>query len=117
MRSHWRAARLALISGGLAGCFSDRPSTAPDLSAGGSAVAIDNFAFVPPSLTVAAGTIVTWTNKDGVSHTVSADDGSFDSSALGRGQAFQITVGPPGTHTYFCRIHPFMKATLTVTAP
>jgi len=118
MRSAWRTARLALLSGGLAGCFSDRPTTGPTPPAGGASVAIENFAFVPATLSVATGTTVTWTNQDDVSHTVSADDGkSFDSSALGHGQAFQITAGPPGTYTYFCRIHPFMKGTLSVTAP
>jgi plastocyanin len=113
-----RTAVLALLAGGLAGCFSDRPPTAPSAPAGGDAVDIENFAFVPPNLSVTSGATVTWTNRDDVPHTVSADDGkSFDSSALAQGQTFQITAGPPGTYTYFCRIHPFMKATLTVTAP
>ena len=77
---------------------------------------IQNFAFVPADLSVPTGTTVTWTNHDDVAHTVSSDDGStFDSGALGQGLTFQFTAGPPGTHTYFCRIHPFMRATLTVT--
>jgi plastocyanin len=47
---------------------------------------------------------------------VSAEDGTtFDSGALAKGGTFQFTAGAPGTYTYFCRIHPFMKATLTVT--
>jgi len=110
------AAGLALLLGGLAGCFSDRPATGPEPPAGGSAVAIDNFAFVPANLSVASGTTVTWTNQDDTPHTVSADDGrTFDSSAFGRGKTFQVTAGAPGTYPYFCRIHPFMKGTLTVT--
>jgi plastocyanin len=112
------AAGLALVAGGVAGCFSDRPATAPESPAGGSSVAIRNFAYVPAGLSVPTGTSVTWTNEDDVSHTVSADDGkTFDSSALGKGTTFQFTAGTPGTYTYFCRIHPFMKATLTVTGP
>jgi plastocyanin len=80
-------------------------------------VAIQNFAYVPPNLSVATGSTVTWTNDDDVQHTVSADDGqSFESSAFGHGQTFQFTAGAPGTYTYTCRIHPFMHGTLTVTA-
>jgi plastocyanin len=111
------ATRLALLTG-LAGCFSDRPASPSEPPEDGERVAIRNFAYVPVSLTVPTGTSVTWTNEDDVSHTVSADDeSSFDSSALGQGMTFALTAGAPGTYTYFCRIHPFMKATLIVTAP
>ena len=112
-----QAAALALL--GLAACFSDRPATAPEPPAGGGAsVTIANFAYVPPTLSVASGTTVTWTNGDNVQHTVTADDGtSFDSNLLGKGQAFQLTAPAPGTYAYHCAVHPFMKATLTVTAP
>jgi plastocyanin len=117
-RRFLRAAGLALLVGAPGACFSDRPATGPEGPAGGSSVAIRNFAFVPPNLSVASGTTVTWTNDDDVQHTVSADDGhSFDSSAFGPGGTFQFTAGAPGTYTYFCRLHPFMKGTLTVTAP
>jgi plastocyanin len=102
----------------LAACFSDRPATGPSQPASGDAVSIQNFAFVPPNLSVVSGTTVTWTNKDSEQHTVSSDDGhSFESSAFGRNQTFRFTAGAPGTYTYTCRIHPFMHGTLTVTAP
>jgi plastocyanin len=111
------AAGLAVV-GALAGCFSDRPAaTGPEPPASGNAVSIENFAFVPPNLSVASGTTVTWTNTDQVQHTVSSDDGhTFESSAFGQGQKFQFTAAAPGTYTYTCRIHPFMHGTLTVTA-
>jgi plastocyanin len=112
------AVGLAVLVGAVAGCFSERPATGPEPPTGGDAVSIKNFAFVPPNLSVASGTTVTWTNSDDVQHTVSADDGhTFDSSAFGQGQTFQFTAGAPGTYTYTCRIHPFMHGTLTVTAP
>src|SRR5947209_91487 len=44
-------------------------------------VSISGMAFNPPTLEVHAGDTVTWTNNDQVSHSVTADDGSFDSSA------------------------------------
>lgn len=114
-----QAAAFALLAGGFAACFSDRPATGPEGPAGGGeSVAITNFAFVPPTLSVASGATVTWTNGDDVQHTVTADDGdSFESNLLGKGQAFQLTAPAPGTYTYHCALHPFMKGTLTVTAP
>jgi plastocyanin len=118
VRSSVRSAGvLAVLAGALAGCFSDRPATGPEPPTSGDAVSILNFAFVPPSLSVVSGTTVTWTNQDGVQHTVSSDDGhSFESSAFGRNQTFQFTAAAPGTYTYTCRIHPFMHGSLTVTA-
>lgn len=113
------AVRLVLASTvlGAAGCFSDRPSTGPTPPpAGGQAVQIFNFAYVPPDLTVRTGSTVTWTNDDDAPHTVSSDDNTtFDSGVFDLGMTFQFTAGDPGTFTYFCRIHPFMRASLTVT--
>ena len=110
-------AYLVALAAGLAGCFSDRPATGPDVPVTGvSDVAIENFAFAPANLSVTTGTTVTWTNADAVDHTVSSDDGkTFDSGAFGHGLTFRFTAGPPGVYTYSCRIHPFMKAKLTVT--
>jgi plastocyanin len=113
-----QAAGLALFVGALAACISDRPTAPDNPGGGGSSVTIENFAYVPPTLTVASGATVTWTNGDNAQHTVTADDGnSFDSNILGQGQRFQLTAPAPGTYTYHCAVHPFMKATLTVTAP
>ena len=112
-----RAGGLPWLAAGFVACVSDRPTTAPEEPTPGTTVAIQKFAYVPPNLSVTSGTTVTWTNEDPDQHTVSADDGAFDSSAFGQGQTFQFTAGAPGTYTYFCRIHPFMKGTLTVTAP
>ena len=49
----------------------------------GNAVSIDNFAFAPATLTVPAGSTVTWTNQDEEPHTVVANDGSFHSPGMG----------------------------------
>jgi plastocyanin len=109
----------AVLAGGLVGCFSDRPATGPEPPVTGvSDVAIHNFAFAPANLSVTSGTTVTWTNDDDVNHTVTSDDGAaFDSGAFAQGKTFQFTAGMPGTYTYSCKIHTFMKATLTVTSP
>ncbi len=97
----------------LAGCFSDRPTTAPPV-ADVSDLRIVQFAYQPPAVTVSAGTTGAWTNDDATIHTVTADNGAFDSGTFNQGKTFRLDALAPGTYTYFCRIHPFMKGTLTV---
>jgi plastocyanin len=75
-------------------------------------VTIKNFAFSPASLTIKAGTTVTWTNQDSASHTISS--ASFSSGNLATGDKFQFTFTNPGTYAYSCGIHPSMQGTITV---
>ncbi|HEX6507877.1 MAG TPA: cupredoxin family copper-binding protein [Chloroflexota bacterium] len=75
---------------------------------------IQNFAFVPPSLTVAAGSTVTWVNDDATTHTSTADAGQWDSGPIASGQSYSHVFSQAGTFTYHCAIHPFMTATLVV---
>jgi len=88
--------------------------TSGEAAAGESAVEIANFAFSPDSVEVAAGSTVTWTNNDSTAHTVTADDGSFDSGNLDSGATFSQKFDTPGTYTYHCAIHPNMTGTITV---
>ena len=77
-----------------------------------------SFAFSPASLTIKAGTTVTWKNTTAAPHTVTSDDGkSFDSGAsspIASGGSFSFTFKTAGTFAYHCAIHPFMKATIIV---
>jgi plastocyanin len=84
----------------------------------GDTVAIKNFAFAPGKLVVKVGTTVTWTNQDTDAHTVTStgSGGPLKSAALGTGGTFSYTFTKPGTYDYLCTIHPFMTATVTVTA-
>jgi len=76
---------------------------------------IDNFSFGPMTLTVAAGTTVTWTNNDDVPHTVVSDDKTtFKSKALDTGEKFSYTFTKPGKYPYFCSVHPKMMAEVVV---
>ncbi len=84
------------------------PATVP------AAVSISNFTFVPTPITVTHGNALTWTNTDGVQHTVTADDGSFGSGKLSNGQTFSETLNTPGTYTYHCSIHTNMHGTVVV---
>lgn len=89
------------------------PSEAPS-GATGNAVSIAGFSFQPAAITVAVGTTVTWTNDDSTSHTVTADDASFDSGSLAKGATFKQTFATAGTFAYHCSIHSSMKGTVTV---
>jgi plastocyanin len=70
--------------------------------------------FVPSSITVAAGTTITWTNKDGIAHTVTSNDNLFNSGSLGSGKSFSFKFANAGSFGYYCAIHPSMTATVTV---
>jgi len=86
------------------------PATAPS-----QAVLIQDYAFKAPTITVVVGTRVEWTNKDDDPHTVTADDGSFDSKGLGQGDTYSHVFTKPGRYPYHCAAHPFMKGVVIVT--
>ena len=92
-------------------CRRSRPETKWPASA---EVKIDNFSFGPATLTVAAGTTVTWTNNDDVPHNVVSDDKLFKSKALDTDDKFSYTFTKPGTYNYFCSVHPKMIAKVVV---
>jgi plastocyanin len=91
------------------------PATAPAAPVAGDAVSIDNFAFVPATLTVRVGSTVTWTNHDEEPHTVAASDGSFHSPGMGSQATYSHTFPTAGKFDYICSIHPYMHATVVVT--
>ncbi len=78
-------------------------------------VRIRDYEFVPPTITIAVGDTVTWTNNDDVDHWVLADDGTtFDSGALAQGATYVATPTAPGTYAYYCDIHNAMTGTIVV---
>ena len=96
------------------------PTTAPPATTtaaprGSAAITIQAFTFTPPVLDVAAGTVVTATNRDGAPHTWTADDGSWSSGELQTDAAASHTFDRAGTFDYHCEIHPSMRGSVTVT--
>jgi plastocyanin len=134
----WRAVGLAVVlATGLAACgdeddgdvdAADTTSSSASGSAGGddaygdrsggddatgSAVVAKDFAFT--AVTVAPGAEVAFENEDDVAHTMTADDGTFDTGNVAGGSAGTITApSEPGEHAFHCEIHRSMTATLTV---
>ena len=77
-------------------------------------VKIDNFSFGPGTITVTAGTTVTWTNRDDIPHTVVSTDGIFKSKVMDTDEKFSYTFTKPGSFPYFCSIHPKMTGKVMV---
>ncbi|MBV9213219.1 MAG: cupredoxin family copper-binding protein, partial [Actinobacteria bacterium] len=83
-------------------------------AASSATVSVSNFKFAPVSLTVNVGDTVTWVNHDQTTHTATASSGAFDVNLpAGASGSFRFTQA--GTFDYICKIHPFMKASVTVT--
>lgn len=78
-------------------------------------VPIQAFAFQPTTLTVPAGTTVTWTNHDPIPHTVTDVNQLWDSGLFEENATFSKTFDAPGTYSYYCVPHPVMSGTIEVT--
>ncbi|HEY5012445.1 MAG TPA: cupredoxin domain-containing protein, partial [Acidimicrobiia bacterium] len=90
------------------------PTAAPGAGGGGGGgITIANFSFTAGS--VAAGSTVTVTNNDSPTHTVTADDGSFDVTVNPGKTATFTAPAKAGTYKFHCKIHSTMHGTLTVT--
>jgi LPXTG-motif cell wall-anchored protein len=83
-------------------------------AAASQGVTIRDYAFSPRSVTVRPGDTVTWTNRDGVRHSATAEDGSFDTGLLARGENGEHTFREAGTYQYVCTPHPNMQGTVVV---
>jgi plastocyanin len=88
-----------------------KPPTPPNDSV---TVEIHDHTFDPAQLNVAPGTTVTWTNGDTEAHTVTADNGLFDSGVIEPGQFYSTWLGGSGRASYHCEIHPDMKGSVVV---
>ncbi len=89
-------------------------TTAKKTAAPTGAITAQNFAFDPGVLRVAKGTTVTLTNKDGFSHTWTADGAQWDSGVISGGGKFSRKFDEVGTFAFHCNIHPSMKGTVGV---
>jgi plastocyanin len=81
---------------------------------GAVSVKISNLTFAPQTITVSAGTTITWVNDDDLPHTVTAVDKSFRSKPLDTGDKVSFSFAKPGEYAYFCSIHPMMTGKVVV---
>lgn len=134
MRRRLTSAGAVLLALAIVSCFSDRPhplEQEPTLSGNcrvpvgsgvvgsvSAIVAIREFRFVPDTIRVPAGTVITWINCEedfaDEPHTTTSDEEVWRSGLLSPGDLFQQRFDQPGTYPYFCEPHPFMTATVIV---
>jgi len=77
-------------------------------------VFIQDMSYTPATITVTANTTIKWTNKDAVAHTVTSDNGLFDSGSISTGGTYVFTFTTSGTFAYHCTPHPSMTASVKV---
>jgi plastocyanin len=93
------------------------PTNTTGAGSSGAVVNVANFQFSPSTLTIKAGTTVTFKGVSG-DHTVTSDPDSpmaFD-QGVSQGSSITITFANPGTYKYHCSIHASMHGTIVVTA-
>ena len=115
------AALLLAACGSGGGSASSSGSSSSGSSSSGSAatstkaITISNFMFSPMHAAVAPGSTVSVTNKDSVTHTLTATGGQFDTGDIDAGQTKTFTAPmKPGTYSYICNIHQYMMGTIVV---
>jgi plastocyanin len=77
-------------------------------------VRLSPFGFIPATVTVQAGTVVTWVNEDELPHTVTSAEGAFASQALHNNESFLFRFDVPGTYQYFSGFQPQMTGRIVV---
>jgi plastocyanin len=89
-------------------------AAAMDDSSGGPDVSILFGSVTPVNVDVVAGATVHWSNDSIRNHTITADDGSFDSGTVGPSGHFERMFDTTGTYAYHCRLHPYIRGTVEV---
>ena len=100
---------LLVLSLSFAGCKKDSMG-----SPGTNEVWMQNTVFNPATITVAANTTITWTNKDNMTHTVTSDASLFNSGNINNGGTFMHQLTTAGTFSYHCSIHAGMTGKVVV---
>ena len=77
-------------------------------------VEIQGFRFRPANITIKRGTRVRWINRDSAAHTVTANNGAFNSGLLRKGETFSRTFRTVGKRAYHCNPHPYMRGSVVV---
>ena len=115
-RANGKSWKLAFPGASVGGRARVHANASARAAAGDPADTISDFKFTPGSLTIHVGDTVTWTNNGPTDHTATANDGSFNTGTLKKGQSASHTFTKAGTFAYICSIHPFMKGTIVVEA-
>lgn len=108
------AVRRALLASVFAAAAMLITSTGADADAEELDVGVRFAAFAPTQVDALPGDTVVWANGSGRAHTVTADDGAFDSGQLEDGAVFSVRLDAVGARPYHCTIHPGMVGVVDV---
>jgi plastocyanin len=116
-RISWRMS--AFAAGAMVAAWSASAGAEQVAAATPNEVIIENFAFVPATLTVAPGTAVTWSNHDEEPHNIvnvpsAGEPRVFRSQAMDGGEKYTFVFDKPGTYRYICAVHPHMEGAIVV---
>jgi plastocyanin len=105
--------RRAVAAGAAVAATALAPAAA---SAATAQVTMPGTRFTPSVVQLVPGDGVVWTNRDTRTHTVTADDGTFDSAGIAPGTTYSRVFATAGRYAYFCSIHRFMRGEVDVSA-
>ena len=94
--------------------YNTNPSPQVGGTQGANEVMISGSSFGPGTLTIAANTTVTWTNKDNYAHTVTSDATLFDSGSMDNNATYSFLFTTKGSYKYHCSYHSGMTGTIVV---
>jgi len=104
-----------IVASLLAACSGESTDTTESAGGEEQRVEIADLAFDPETVTVTAGTTVTWVSADpNLPHTSNSEDEVWFSGTLNEGDEFSFTFEEPGTFAYFCEVHPTMTGSIVV---
>lgn len=106
-------ALLALAAFAVAGCSSADPADNPEGDQN-AVIKVSDGNFNPTTKNILVDSAVRWTNDGAGKHTVTADDGSFDSGDLAAGASWDHEFDEAGNYPYHCKYHASMKGTIHV---
>jgi plastocyanin len=106
---------IVLADDGASAASSSASSSQTADTGAGAAVKVDisDFKFAPATVTVKAGSKVSWVNHDSAPHTATSGH-DFDTGTLKQGDTKTVTLDKPGTYTYICQFHAFMNGKVVV---
>jgi plastocyanin len=76
-------------------------------------ISMENLEIAPAQVSAKVGDTIEWVNTDPFAHTATAKNGAWD-VMLPPKKSGSLVLKKAGTFEYYCRFHPNMKATLTV---
>ena len=99
-------------------CSGGHDSSNAPMTVGGmtNTVDIKSMDYKPGNLQVPVGASITFVNHDSVPHSATAKDGSWDTGLLSKNESKKLTFDKPGEYSYYCTVHPGMKARVDVSA-